>query len=120
MSQKFSYIADLWIVTGSHSFVPPGFAKGDIRGPCPGLSVLANHGYLPHNGVATVSNLQLSVVQVLTLDSFYNTRKLAIMVSINSDTEGPLYLTSIVFKWVWNLGVLSRSLAMPCPETWSP
>jgi len=27
---------------------PPG--TGDVRGPCPGLNSLANHGILPHNG----------------------------------------------------------------------
>ncbi|KAK1216745.1 hypothetical protein PQX77_020632 [Marasmius sp. AFHP31] len=39
-------------VGGQHKFVPPG--HGDLRGPCPGLNALANHNYLPHNGVATV------------------------------------------------------------------
>ncbi|KAL0061585.1 hypothetical protein AAF712_011612 [Marasmius tenuissimus] len=39
-------------VGGQHKFIPPG--HGDIRGPCPGLNALANHNYLPHNGVATV------------------------------------------------------------------
>lgn len=37
---------------GEHAFVAP--AAGDQRGPCPGLNALANHGYLPHNGVATI------------------------------------------------------------------
>ncbi|CAG8512355.1 7780_t:CDS:2 [Paraglomus brasilianum] len=27
---------------------PPG--KGDLRSPCPALNILANHGYLPHDG----------------------------------------------------------------------
>ncbi len=36
-------------VSGSHAFKAPG--SGDLRGPCPGLNALANHGYLPHNGV---------------------------------------------------------------------
>jgi hypothetical protein len=36
-------------VSGSHAFVAPG--SGDKRGPCPGLNALANHGYLPHNGM---------------------------------------------------------------------
>ncbi|CAE6532860.1 unnamed protein product [Rhizoctonia solani] len=36
-------------VTGEHAFRPP--TAGDKRGPCPGLNALANHGYLPHNGV---------------------------------------------------------------------
>lgn len=39
--------------TGKHAFVAPG--NGDLRGPCPGLNAMANHGYIPHNGVATVT-----------------------------------------------------------------
>ncbi|KAJ8075152.1 hypothetical protein PM082_019480 [Marasmius tenuissimus] len=39
-------------VTGRHKFVPPG--HGDLRGPCPGLNALANHNYLPHNGIGTM------------------------------------------------------------------
>lgn len=42
----------LRIVSGMFAFVPPG--PGDVRGPCPGLNALSNHGYLPHNGVGTV------------------------------------------------------------------
>lgn len=37
--------------TGAYGYVAPG--KGDFRGPCPGLNTAANHGYLPHNGIAT-------------------------------------------------------------------
>ncbi|KAF8699333.1 Peroxidase, family 2, partial [Rhizoctonia solani] len=39
-------------VTGEHAFQPP--RAGDKRGPCPGLNALANHGYLPHNGVTSL------------------------------------------------------------------
>lgn len=35
-----------------HAFVAPG--PTDQRGPCPGLNALANHGYLPHSGIATI------------------------------------------------------------------
>ena len=38
--------------SGEYAFVAPG--AGDQRGPCPGLNALANHGYLPHNGVAAI------------------------------------------------------------------
>ncbi|KAJ3834285.1 hypothetical protein F5878DRAFT_630941 [Lentinula raphanica] len=38
--------------TGQHAFVPPG--PDDRRGPCPGLNAMANHGYIPHNGFATI------------------------------------------------------------------
>jgi len=33
--------------TGIHAWAPPG--PGDIRGPCPGLNALANHGYYPRS-----------------------------------------------------------------------
>ncbi|KAK6863781.1 oxidase [Apiospora arundinis] len=38
-------------VSGKHAFQPPNFAKGDQRGPCPGLNALANHGYMSRDGV---------------------------------------------------------------------
>jgi len=37
---------------GQYAFKAPG--KFDARGPCPGLNAMANHGYIPHNGVATI------------------------------------------------------------------
>lgn len=40
--------------TGSYAFVAPG--PNDQRGPCPGLNAMANHGYLPHNGVGTIQD----------------------------------------------------------------
>lgn len=33
-------------VTGKYAWKAPG--PNDIRGPCPGLNALANHGYFPH------------------------------------------------------------------------
>ena len=44
-------------VSGQHAFVAPNFKAGDQRGPCPGLNALANHGYLPHNGVADMQTI---------------------------------------------------------------
>ncbi|PFH61402.1 hypothetical protein XA68_17454 [Ophiocordyceps unilateralis] len=38
-------------VHGKHEFMPPNFEAGDQRGPCPGLNALANHNYIPRNGV---------------------------------------------------------------------
>lgn len=43
-------------VSGEHAFQPPNFERGDQRGPCPGLNAMANHGYLPRDGVAGVSD----------------------------------------------------------------
>ncbi|EPS29324.1 hypothetical protein PDE_04273 [Penicillium oxalicum 114-2] len=42
-------------VTGVHAFHPPNFENGDQRGPCPGLNALANHGYIPRDGVVSIN-----------------------------------------------------------------
>lgn len=47
---KAQYVSN----TGDHAFVAPG--PDDIRGPCPGLNAMANHGYMPHNGVGTITD----------------------------------------------------------------
>lgn len=47
--------------TGAHAFVAPDFPAGDQRGPCPGLNALANHGYLPHSGVASLTTITEAV-----------------------------------------------------------
>ncbi|SCV32443.1 related to oxidase [Fusarium fujikuroi] len=44
-------------VSGEHEFLPPNLKAGDQRGPCPGLNALANHGYLPRNGVADMQTI---------------------------------------------------------------
>ena len=38
-----------------YEFKAPG--PNDSRGPCPGLNLLANHGYLPHNGHVTFEQI---------------------------------------------------------------
>ena len=59
--------AQLVDVTGAHAFVPPNFAAGDQRGPCPGLNSLANHNYLPHNGVAAWTDIATATNKVFGL-----------------------------------------------------
>lgn len=49
-------------VSGDHAFLPPG--HGDLRGPCPGLNALANHNYLPRNGVATIPEFIAATTKV--------------------------------------------------------
>ncbi|KAK5164366.1 uncharacterized protein LTR77_010062 [Saxophila tyrrhenica] len=48
--------------TGAHKWVAPG--PNDERGECPGLNALANHGYLPHNGKATITQYIDAVTSV--------------------------------------------------------
>ncbi|KAI1743859.1 Chloroperoxidase [Xylaria scruposa] len=38
-------------VSGKYAFKAPDLQNGDLRGPCPGLNALANHGYIPHDGI---------------------------------------------------------------------
>lgn len=49
-------------VTGEHAYAPPG--PGDIRGPCPGLNALSNHGYFPRNGVVPLLQAAQATEQV--------------------------------------------------------
>ncbi|KAM0815535.1 hypothetical protein AB5N19_01333 [Seiridium cardinale] len=53
-AEAFDQTAQRIRTDGEYTFVPPDFDAGDQRGPCPGLNALANHGYLPHNGVADI------------------------------------------------------------------
>ncbi|KAI4593977.1 hypothetical protein KJ359_008765 [Pestalotiopsis sp. 9143b] len=41
--------------TGDHAWIAPG--PNDIRGPCPGLNTLANHGYMARNGVGSMLDI---------------------------------------------------------------
>ncbi|KAF2091307.1 Cloroperoxidase [Saccharata proteae CBS 121410] len=59
---NFNAAEQLVDVSGDHAFVPPG--PTDQRGPCPGLNALANHNYLPHNGVATIDQYISATNQV--------------------------------------------------------
>lgn len=44
--------------TGDHAYQPP--KPGDLRGPCPGLNILANYGYINRNGYDTTVNIILA------------------------------------------------------------
>ncbi|TFK18285.1 Cloroperoxidase [Coprinopsis marcescibilis] len=43
--------------------------SGDQRGPCPGLNVLASHGYLPRNGIATPAQLIIATQDGFNFDN---------------------------------------------------
>ena len=49
-------------VTGEYAWVAPG--PNDLRGPCPGLNALANHGYFPHSGVVPLAVGESATEQV--------------------------------------------------------
>jgi hypothetical protein len=48
-------------ISGKHAFKAPG--KGDQRGPCPGLNVLANHGYISHDGITSYAEVVTAINQ---------------------------------------------------------
>ncbi|OJD31450.1 oxidase [Diplodia corticola] len=49
--------------TGDHAFQAPG--DGDQRGPCPGLNVLANHGYISRDGITSFAEVVNAINQVM-------------------------------------------------------
>ena len=49
-------------VTGEHAWAPP--KPGDLRGPCPGLNALANHGYFPRTGIVPLAVGAAATAQV--------------------------------------------------------
>ncbi|KAH6912915.1 Chloroperoxidase [Coprinopsis sp. MPI-PUGE-AT-0042] len=51
----------------SHPFIAP--KKSDLRGPCPGLNTLANHGYLPRNGVASPAQIITGVQEGFNMEN---------------------------------------------------
>ncbi|KAI9755788.1 MAG: hypothetical protein M4579_004151 [Chaenotheca gracillima] len=52
-------------VSGTHRWIAPG--PNDIRGPCPGLNALSNHGYFPRNGVVPLLTGATATQQVYGL-----------------------------------------------------
>jgi len=49
-----------------HEYMAPG--PNDIRGPCPGLNTLANHGYLPRGGVVSFEEMVTGVSRVYNME----------------------------------------------------
>ncbi|KAH8898238.1 Cloroperoxidase [Thozetella sp. PMI_491] len=55
---------------GGHEWKPPG--PGSVRGPCPMLNTLANHGYLPRNGKNLTQDVTLDgLAEALNLDNTF-------------------------------------------------
>ncbi|KAL2026259.1 hypothetical protein VTO58DRAFT_103443 [Aureobasidium pullulans] len=42
-------------------------APSDQRGPCPGMNTLANHGYIPRNGITTVAQTVVAAARVFNM-----------------------------------------------------
>ncbi|KAF7300837.1 Cloroperoxidase [Mycena kentingensis (nom. inval.)] len=53
------------IPDAAHPFKAPG--PDDQRGPCPAMNTLANHGYIPRNGVASFEELMNGMMEAFNL-----------------------------------------------------
>ncbi|KAJ6521534.1 hypothetical protein DFH09DRAFT_1331107 [Mycena vulgaris] len=49
-----------------HPFIAPG--PNDMRGPCPGMNTLANHGYISRNGITTFEEIILGAGEAFNID----------------------------------------------------
>ncbi|KAE8257887.1 hypothetical protein A4X13_0g2051 [Tilletia indica] len=90
--QLFDPEAQYVSVEGDHEWKAPG--PGDTRGPCPGLNVLANHGYFNRDGTVGLTQAIEAVSQVY---------------GISPDLGGVLSAYAVVFTGnildgVWSVG----------------
>ncbi|KAF9444958.1 Cloroperoxidase [Macrolepiota fuliginosa MF-IS2] len=53
----------------AHPWKAPG--PNDIRGPCPGLNTLANHGYLPRNGIASPAQIIAAIQEGFNMENSF-------------------------------------------------
>nr|GAT56219.1 heme-thiolate peroxidase [Mycena chlorophos] len=49
-----------------HLYIAPG--PEDLRGPCPGMKTLANHGYIPRSGIASFEDIVSGMMEAFNLD----------------------------------------------------
>ena len=59
------------LLSAYYPFRPPG--PTDQRGPCPGLNTLANHGYIPRTGIATIGQINAATATVFNLGADLST-----------------------------------------------
>ncbi|KAF9028895.1 Cloroperoxidase [Hymenopellis radicata] len=49
-----------------HPFIAPG--PDDMRGPCPGLNTLANHGFISRNGITSFEEIIIAAQEAYNID----------------------------------------------------
>ena len=49
----------------AHAFKAPG--PGDVRGPCPGMNVMANHGFLARNGITNYNEIVSAMINAFNI-----------------------------------------------------
>ncbi|KAI1767769.1 Cloroperoxidase [Hypoxylon sp. FL1150] len=74
----------------SVAFTPPG--PNDVRGPCPILNALANHGYLPHSGKAIDQNTTVNALAAaLNIDPSFGVTLFQDALSTNPQANATTY-----------------------------
>ena len=58
----FDPVAQHIDVSNAHAFIAPG--ASDLRGPCPAMNALANHGYIARNGYTNFLEALNAIVEV--------------------------------------------------------
>lgn len=66
-------------------FIAPG--PTDQRGPCPGMNTLANHGYLPRNGIVTAGQVFEASDRVFNMAVDLAALLISGAVSLNGDIQ---------------------------------
>ena len=62
-----AFLGSKLVNDAAHPFIAP--RPTDMRGPCPGLNTLANHGYLPRSGVASPAQIITAVQEGFNMDN---------------------------------------------------
>jgi len=66
--QAFDPSAQHVDVSGAHAFVGPG--ASDLRGPCPAMNALANHGYIARNGYTYLQESDDAIMKVYGIGAY--------------------------------------------------
>ncbi|KAJ7446751.1 hypothetical protein FB451DRAFT_1291392 [Mycena latifolia] len=77
------------IPDAAHPFIAPG--PDDQRGPCPAMNTLANHGYIPRNGIASFEEMALALMEAFNLDL----NLAADMIANNMLTRGNMFVNKL-------------------------
>ena len=59
-------------VSNAHAFIAPG--ASDLRGPCPAMNALANHGYIARNGYTNFQEALNAIVKVYGAGAYLQSR----------------------------------------------
>ncbi|KAJ7609715.1 Chloroperoxidase [Mycena polygramma] len=72
-----------------HPFIPPG--TNDMRGPCPAMNTLANHGYISRNGITNFEEIIRGTAEAFNLDRDMSSG----MAALNILTRGNPFVNKI-------------------------